>query len=49
MRSAVATEPAGQLLQLSGIDTYYGEIHILQSVDLHIGQGELVCLLGGNA
>ena len=49
MSSAVATEPAGQLLQLSGIDTYYGEIHILQSVDLHIGQGELVCLLGGNA
>ena len=47
--SAVATEPAGQLLQLSGIDTYYGEIHILQSVDLHVGQGELVCLLGGNA
>jgi branched-chain amino acid transport system ATP-binding protein len=49
VRSAVATEPAGQLLQLSGIDTYYGEIHILQSVHLHIGQGELVCLLGGNA
>ena len=49
MRSALATDPAGQLLQLSGIDTYYGEIHILQSVDLHIGQGELVCLLGGNA
>jgi branched-chain amino acid transport system ATP-binding protein len=49
VRSAVATEPAGQLLQLSGIDTYYGEIHILQSVDLHIGPGELVCLLGGNA
>ena len=49
MRSAVAAEPAGQLLQLSGVDTYYGEIHILQSVDLHIAQGELVCLLGGNA
>ena len=49
MSSAVATEPAGQLLQLSGIDTYYGEIHILQSVDLHVGPGELVCLLGGNA
>ena len=49
MSSAVATEPAGQLLQLSDIDTYYGEIHILQSVDLHVGPGELVCLLGGNA
>ena len=49
MRSVVAAEPAGQLLQLSGVDTYYGEIHILQSVDLHVAQGELVCLLGGNA
>jgi branched-chain amino acid transport system ATP-binding protein len=37
------------LLRLSGIDTYYGEIHILQGVDLEIGEGELVCLLGGNA
>jgi branched-chain amino acid transport system ATP-binding protein len=36
-------------MQLSGIDTFYGEIHILQSVELHVGQGELVCLLGGNA
>jgi branched-chain amino acid transport system ATP-binding protein len=47
--SAVATEPVGPLLQLSGIDTFYGEIHILQNVDLHVEEGELVCLLGGNA
>src|ERR687886_2951635 len=37
------------LLQLENIDTYYGEIHILQRVSLEIGEGELVCLLGGNA
>jgi len=37
------------LLKLSDIDTYYGPIHILQKVDLEVGQGELVCLLGGNA
>jgi len=37
------------LLQLSGIDTYYGQIHILQQVELEIEKGELVCLLGGNA
>jgi branched-chain amino acid transport system ATP-binding protein len=37
------------LLRLSEIDTYYGEIHILQSVSLEVGEGELVCLLGGNA
>jgi branched-chain amino acid transport system ATP-binding protein len=37
------------LLKLSGIDTYYGPIHILQGVELQVGPGELVCLLGGNA
>jgi branched-chain amino acid transport system ATP-binding protein len=37
------------LLRLSGVDTYYGEIHILQQVSLEVGDGELVCLLGGNA
>jgi len=40
---------AEPLLKLSGINTYYGEIHILQDVDLEVGRGELVCLLGGNA
>ena len=48
MSSNVASEPA-PLLQLSGIDTFYGEIHILQNIALHVRQGELVCLLGGNA
>jgi branched-chain amino acid transport system ATP-binding protein len=37
------------LLRLKDVDTYYGEIHILQRVSLEIGEGELVCLLGGNA
>jgi branched-chain amino acid transport system ATP-binding protein len=37
------------LLRLSGINTFYGEIHILSDVDLEVGKGELVCLLGGNA
>jgi branched-chain amino acid transport system ATP-binding protein len=37
------------LLRLTDVDTYYGEIHILQKLSLEIGEGELVCLLGGNA
>ena len=40
---------APPLLQLEAVDTYYGQIHILQGVDLAVGEGELVCLLGGNA
>ena len=31
------------------MDTYYGQIHILNDVSLQVGAGELVCLLGGNA
>ncbi len=37
------------LLRLSAVDTFYGPIHILQGVELQVGAGELVCLLGGNA
>jgi branched-chain amino acid transport system ATP-binding protein len=37
------------LLSLDGIHTAYGEIRILQDVSLQVGEGELVCLLGGNA
>ncbi|HSP72829.1 MAG TPA: ABC transporter ATP-binding protein [Gaiellaceae bacterium] len=37
------------LLRLEACDTYYGPIHILQGLELEVGRGELVCLLGGNA
>jgi branched-chain amino acid transport system ATP-binding protein len=37
------------LLELRDVDTYYGEIHILQGVSLTIEPGQLVSLLGGNA
>jgi branched-chain amino acid transport system ATP-binding protein len=43
---AVAAPP---LLELDSVDTYYGQIHILQGLNLHVRAGELVCLLGGNA
>ena len=46
MSVSVAAKP---LLQLDAVDTYYGQIHILQGVNLEVGEGELVCLLGGNA
>jgi branched-chain amino acid transport system ATP-binding protein len=37
------------LLELQEVDTYYGQIHILQRLSIHVEAGELVCLLGGNA
>src|SRR5262252_6577975 len=37
------------LLQFRGVDTHYGDLHVLKSVDYRIEAGEIVCLLGGNA
>src|SRR5262245_42350234 len=37
------------LLQLKNINTHYGPMHILQDVDIAVPEGEIVCLLGGNA
>jgi branched-chain amino acid transport system ATP-binding protein len=45
----MSTNGSPALLRLEGINTYYGQMHILQDVDLEVGEGELVCLLGGNA
>jgi branched-chain amino acid transport system ATP-binding protein len=39
----------GPLLKLSHIDTYYGPIQILKDINVEIHDGEMVCLLGGNA
>jgi branched-chain amino acid transport system ATP-binding protein len=37
------------VLRLDEVTTYYGEMRILEDVSLEVGEGELVCLLGGNA
>jgi branched-chain amino acid transport system ATP-binding protein len=37
------------LLELDDVTTYYGQIRCLEAVNVRIGEGELVCLLGGNA
>ncbi len=36
------------ILKASGINVYYGESHILRNVDLHIPEGEMICLIGRN-
>ena len=37
------------MLEFRAVDTYYGDLHVLKSVDYRIEPGEIVCLLGGNA
>jgi len=41
-----AREP---ILEMIGIDTHYGAIQMLRDVNVEIYEGEIVCLLGGNA
>jgi branched-chain amino acid transport system ATP-binding protein len=37
------------VLELIDVDTYYGNIQVLYDIDITINDGELICLLGGNA
>ena len=37
------------MLKLSDVVTFYGSLRALQGVTLEVRQGEIVCLLGGNA
>lgn len=37
------------LLEFRDVDTHYGDLHVLKSVNYSIEAGEIVCLLGGNA
>ena len=37
------------MLEFHEVDTHYGDLHVLKSVNYRIMPGEIVCLLGGNA
>ncbi len=36
------------MLQISNLDVYYGESHILRNVDMSVPMGQMVCLIGRN-
>lgn len=36
------------LLDVAGLQAWYGESHILHGVDLHVNEGEMICILGRN-
>ncbi|MBE9032905.1 urea ABC transporter ATP-binding subunit UrtE [filamentous cyanobacterium LEGE 11480] len=40
--------PDGSVLNVTGLDVYYGESHILRQVDLNVFPGQMVCLIGRN-
>jgi branched-chain amino acid transport system ATP-binding protein len=45
MAEPTMTEP---ILQIRDLHAYYGKSHVLHGVDLHVGRGEIVSLLGRN-
>ncbi|PPS45817.1 urea ABC transporter ATP-binding subunit UrtE [Chroococcidiopsis sp. TS-821] len=51
-RDAIALEPTSvsqeHALQVSNLNVYYGESHILRNVDLSVPVGQMVCLIGRN-
>jgi len=47
--AAAPATPAGPpMLQVSGLEAWYGESHVLHGVDFQVGEGEVVVLLGRN-
>ena len=49
MSSPSAAEAPRPALEMRGVHTHYGPVHILKDVNLTVGAGQVVCLLGGNA
>jgi len=45
----MSVENGQPVLELIGVHTHYGPIHILKDINISIFPGEIVCLLGGNA
>jgi branched-chain amino acid transport system ATP-binding protein len=43
-----ADETKRPLLELTGLEVSYGGIQAVKGIDLHVGEGELVCLIGAN-
>ncbi|KQQ85785.1 ABC transporter ATP-binding protein [Aureimonas sp. Leaf324] len=43
-----ATATAQPLLSIRGVETFYGKIQALKGVDLDVGDGEIVTLIGAN-
>ena len=45
LKTAMTNTPA---LEISGLNAWYGESHVLHGIDLKVDPGEVVCLLGRN-
>jgi len=48
-RPPASARRGSTLVELRDVDAHYGAVQALSKVALHIDEGEIVCLLGGNA
>ncbi len=48
MPFALCLLPARHMLKVKNINTYYGQVHALKNVSLHLSEGEIVTLIGAN-
>ncbi len=48
MAESVARDSANALLQVRGVKAGYGDVPVLWGIDLEVGRGEIVCLVGSN-
>jgi urea transport system ATP-binding protein len=44
----MGSSTADSMLEVSGLNVYYGESHILRGVDMTVHPGKMVCLIGRN-
>ncbi len=42
------SDPNPLMLQIQGLNVYYGESHILRNVDFNVNKGKMICLIGRN-
>ncbi|MEC4803912.1 MAG: urea ABC transporter ATP-binding subunit UrtE [Jaaginema sp. PMC 1079.18] len=42
------SNPNPSMLQIQGLNVYYGESHILRNVDFNVAKGKMICLIGRN-
>jgi branched-chain amino acid transport system ATP-binding protein len=48
MKAATTRSAAATLLSVAGLHTFYGRVEALKGIDISVGQGEIVTLIGAN-
>lgn len=47
-RLYILEEEVSAVLDIKGLDTYYGESKVIENLNLHVKEGEITCLIGRN-